>query len=108
MDALTLEPQAVTSLPPTPWRPGENGVIVDANGKPFAIIAIPQPPSLEERLAIAESMARELCERANCHDVLARAVRAAYRGFRSAWPAGTDAWVTAQREVLLGITLLDG
>lgn len=83
-------------------------MIVDANGKPFAIIAIPQPPTLEERLQLAESVAKEICERANCHDVLARAVRAAYRGFRSARPAGTDAWVTAQREVLLGITLLDG
>lgn len=108
MTALLAEPKTQTEIPPLPWSAGENGVIVDANGKPFAIIAIPQPPTLEERLQLAESVAKEVCERANQHDILARAVRAAYRGFRSAWPAGTDAWVTAQREVLLGITLLDG
>lgn len=111
MEAVARKPEtspAGSSLPPRPWRACRNGTIRDANGKLFAIVAMPDPPTVEERLALAEATAKQIVEVMNGQGVLARAVRATYRALGTAIPPGTTAWGIAAREVSLAITLLDG
>lgn len=111
MEAIARKPvdqPAEPALHPRPWRACKNGTIRDANEKLFAIVAMPDPPSVEERLGLAEAVAREIVEVVNAHGLLSRAVRATYRGLGSAIPPGTTAWGIAAREVSLAITLLDG